>query len=737
MDTAEFDPAVLDQLDKWIRTKGGRVQSKLINEFYQKNQPINKITLLGKLHLLADCKAATVHLVGNAFNSAEYLELKYLGSKPYRPPVPAAVPAPPITVAAVVAAAPKPPAAAAAAVTAAATTSHYPQFIKQSGYQYAIAKTSNVVKAVLDQWQVTYSALAFDFKGDIRSEGRVALMQVSTIDHQVLMVDMGDNPRIMLDSGLRHYFENKSKIKVILDSARSAEALRTIWGIQIVNVFDLSRSFIVAKLGSLPDKLEQGASLVEMIKEFNLDFPRTPKPEESVGWFKRPLTLPQLEYAAKGVVLNCQIYELIRERAKQYGLDEVCFRESAIYSRSLHRGGNGNSAPTPALSAVQARLQEPNWTCLRCNYVNFARRAACKSCESSKPKQRSSHHSSSTTNRSSVQANKANGGLPPGIALQTARERQIEKLFDMGLTMDHCYYYHVEGKCMGGLASGPSGEAKDCHFVHDKEFKELQLRESERKKQTQQTDEQRMQEMEDLALERAMKESLRSEEERLERQRKLQAEQMIQFQQQREAEAKAKAQVKTKAQDQKTQTKLLQTTKPVVEVSFVPKTKSPLLPMQSPSQFVPQQQYAYVPSSYQPLVKPPAVLYTPVLPSSTHKDQLQPFQPFQQQHASGYSFDLLQAVNNSKPMVVDSKPQQLNETHMLLSMEIGVIVDEVKINPQWQQLLMSCALATGAVTEMREVNLVKFAKALAEGGMPLPDQSKFIKEVYKRRTVKN
>lgn len=67
MDTAEFDPAVLDQLDKWIRTKGGRVQSKLINEFYQKNQPVNKTTLQGRLHLLADCNAATVHLVGNAF----------------------------------------------------------------------------------------------------------------------------------------------------------------------------------------------------------------------------------------------------------------------------------------------------------------------------------------------------------------------------------------------------------------------------------------------------------------------------------------------------------------------------------------------------------------------------------------------------------------------------------------------------------------------------------------------
>lgn len=63
----DFDPAVLDQLDKWIRTKGGRVQVKLINEFYQKNQPTNKSQLFGKLHLLADCKQATAHLVGNAY----------------------------------------------------------------------------------------------------------------------------------------------------------------------------------------------------------------------------------------------------------------------------------------------------------------------------------------------------------------------------------------------------------------------------------------------------------------------------------------------------------------------------------------------------------------------------------------------------------------------------------------------------------------------------------------------
>jgi hypothetical protein len=31
--------------------------------------------------------------------------------------------------------------------------------------------------------------LAFDFKGDIRRDGRIALMQISTLDRRVLMVD--------------------------------------------------------------------------------------------------------------------------------------------------------------------------------------------------------------------------------------------------------------------------------------------------------------------------------------------------------------------------------------------------------------------------------------------------------------------------------------------------------------------------------------------------------------------
>jgi hypothetical protein len=94
-----------------------------------------------------------VFLTFTMSSTAEYLELKHLGSKPYRKSTAPAVQA---------AAMPRPVTSTLTAAPAVPVA--LPQFINKGGYQCCFIKTPSIVKAVLDDWQESYSVGCFFVK---------------------------------------------------------------------------------------------------------------------------------------------------------------------------------------------------------------------------------------------------------------------------------------------------------------------------------------------------------------------------------------------------------------------------------------------------------------------------------------------------------------------------------------------------------------------------------------------
>lgn len=389
--TVQFDQKVLDELEKWVKSKGGKVQSKLLGEFYSKNS-INKSALQDKLHLLHDCSTSKVHLVASSSSSnptIEFLELKQLGSKPLLKRSGSGGSGGNTTTL---------NSANGNNNSGNNTNSHHrgtnspshlqgkiieqqptrtldsvalPKFgtTTNGNVEYAFVRDPLQVRKQLKAWE-SLEPMAFDFKGDIRRDGRFALIQISTIDEQVMMIDMVDNPKMPEESGLKDYLEDSSKIKVILDCARTVEALRWLWGIEVANVFDLSRAYLVIKHGQAPSSSEnESASLVEMIKEMEIPFVRVAKPDET--WFKRPLTTMQIDYACQGVIHNVVLYHKIHSSATSMGLLDVCIAESQKHALSLK-------------DAQSFDRDNRDWICTSCSFENFARRYTCKKCNATR-----------------------------------------------------------------------------------------------------------------------------------------------------------------------------------------------------------------------------------------------------------------------------------------------------------------------------------------------------------------
>jgi len=364
-----YSPKVLSALEEWVRSKGGKVQARLISDFYHKFGAEAKTQLHGNLYGLADCEHSKVHVVqGTLGGSAlEFLELKQRGSRPLRQPIGKQDSQTNAPTASLIKDGAQPQ-----------RSSVLPTFTTFDGIEYALVRDPAAARAQLQAW-APIEPFAFDFKGDIRKDGRIALIQVSNRNKQVLMIDLVDNPRMPEESGLKEYFQNADKVKVILDCARPVEALRWIWGIEVNNVFDLSRSYIIVKTGEAAAPGEQGASLVMMVNELRLPFVRVSKPEDS--WFRRPLSALQIEYSIRGVFQNMVIYDKIVERAAARGLMDACIYESARHALYMRSGGEDR--------------ENEDWVCQECNFENFRRRYACMKCEAPKPavalpKQRSS-----------------------------------------------------------------------------------------------------------------------------------------------------------------------------------------------------------------------------------------------------------------------------------------------------------------------------------------------------------
>ena len=86
---------------------------------------------------------------------------------------------------------------------------------------------------------------------------------------------------------------------------------------------------------------------------------------------------------------------------------------------------------------------------------------------------------------------------------------------------------------------------------------------------------------------------------------------------------------------------------------------------------------------------------------------------------------------------MEEDPSQ-SEEKLLLSLEVGSIISEAGVNPILESIALEGCIHAGAVTEIKEVNMMKLQQYLAKHGMVIDEQRKFLKELHKRKNqVKN
>jgi len=188
---------------------------------------------------------------------------------------------------------------------------------------FQMIETSDTLRQMVAQLQnEECMALDTEFVWDRTYYARLGLIQIGLSDGTCFLVD----PVALTDlTSLGDLLANPRITKILHDAPQDLMILRRATGVSARNIFDTR---LAAGFAGLPSTLSLGNLLSELI-DVHLE-----KAHTRANWIARPLAPEELEYAADDVRYLPQVAGLIRDRAKEAGIEAWLDEELAALDTS-------------------------------------------------------------------------------------------------------------------------------------------------------------------------------------------------------------------------------------------------------------------------------------------------------------------------------------------------------------------------------------------------------------------
>ena len=190
---------------------------------------------------------------------------------------------------------------------------------------YQMISTPEALRQMIERLQgETCIALDTEFVWDSTYYANLGLVQIGLADGTCFLVD----PLAIDDlAPLGTVLENPSIIKILHDAVQDLMLLRRTTGAVARNIFDTR---LAAGFAGMPSTLSLAKLLAELIGV------ELEKAHTRADWTARPLAPEELEYAVDDVRYLPQVMQLIRERAREAGVEAWMDQElSSLDSPSL------------------------------------------------------------------------------------------------------------------------------------------------------------------------------------------------------------------------------------------------------------------------------------------------------------------------------------------------------------------------------------------------------------------
>jgi len=216
--------------------------------------------------------------------------------------------------------------------------------------KYKVLQVSRVVVSIRESCQIVEELLragqpiGFDGEGvNLGPKGQLTLVQISTVNGQVIIFDVQTSPALMTQGGLKKLLESEQIIKVVHDCRNDSAALFFQCDVQVRNVFDTQAAHAVLQLQDTgkPVYKVKNVSLNALCELYNA--PVNPMKEQVKNiyrrdqkfWARRPLTRDMICYAAADVLaLVPTIYNCMASQIKpEFGnlFRELCEEQVLLY----------------------------------------------------------------------------------------------------------------------------------------------------------------------------------------------------------------------------------------------------------------------------------------------------------------------------------------------------------------------------------------------------------------------
>lgn len=195
----------------------------------------------------------------------------------------------------------------------------------------------NEFKLALQSWGPV-SVLGVDIKGDIRRDGTISFVQLASARGECISLDvlLRNAGQVLEQCGVKQLLESHDVLKVMHDSAKPSDAFQSICGIRINNVWDTFTCFDLLLRQNAGIVAPTSRGVVQVMNFFNVRYHGQSKPEYREGWFRRPLTQDQVDYAGEGVVhLPGLVLERMARMANDCGVLLDCRVASEQHLNSL------------------------------------------------------------------------------------------------------------------------------------------------------------------------------------------------------------------------------------------------------------------------------------------------------------------------------------------------------------------------------------------------------------------
>lgn len=219
--------------------------------------------------------------------------------------------------------------------------------------KYKVLQVSRVVvspresASIIDNIIKAGQPIGFDGEGvNLGPKGQLTLVQISTVQGQVILLDIQTSPAIMTQGGLKRLLESEQIIKVVHDCRNDSAALFFQYDVNIRGVFDTQAAHAVLQLQDTgkPVYKVKNVSLNALCELYGA--PVNPMKEQVKNiyrrdqkfWARRPLTRDMICYAAADVLaLVPTIYNAMARCIKPEFTNlfkELCEEQVLLYIQS-------------------------------------------------------------------------------------------------------------------------------------------------------------------------------------------------------------------------------------------------------------------------------------------------------------------------------------------------------------------------------------------------------------------